>query len=67
MTNLPSIATCDEAAAFLRIGKSTLAKMRLTGEGPKFCKQGRKVVYDRDDVLSWLATRKRTSTSEYSS
>ncbi|WP_174300469.1 helix-turn-helix domain-containing protein [Caulobacter sp. S45] len=65
MVNLPPVATCVETAAFLRIGKSTLAKMRLTGSGPTYCKQGRKVVYRRDDVLVWLEGRRHRSTSEH--
>ena len=64
MADLPPIATCDETAAFMRVGKSTLAKMRLTGEGPSYCKQGRKVVYQRQDVLQWLDERRRRSTSD---
>lgn len=64
MSDLPNVATCDETATFLRIGKSTLAKMRLNGDGPSFCKQGRKVVYRREDVIGWLQAQRRRSTSD---
>ena len=64
MSEFPAVATCDETAAFLRVGKSTLAKMRLRGSGPSFCKQGRKVVYFREDVLNWLGAQRRQSTSD---
>ena len=38
------------AAAFLNLSSSTLAKLRLRGDGPAFSKLGRAVVYDRDDL-----------------
>lgn len=41
-----------------------LAKLRLTGEGPRYTKIGRKVVYDPIDVRNWLNERKVNSTSE---
>ena len=44
---------------------STVAKMRLRGDGPIYAKAGpRVVVYDRADLESWLAARKRLSTSD---
>lgn len=64
MTELPAIATPTETAAFLRIGRSTLAKMRLKGSGPSYVKAGRTVTYRREEVLSWLQSRSRRSTSE---
>lgn len=52
------------AAEYLGLSASTLAKMRLRGDGPIYAKAGpRVVVYDRADLESWLAARKRTSTS----
>ena len=54
-----------EAAALLGLSPSTLAKMRLRGDGPAFLKVGRRaVVYDPADLEEWLATRRRTSTSD---
>jgi predicted DNA-binding transcriptional regulator AlpA len=54
-----------EAAEYLGLSPSTLAKMRLRGDGPPFIKAGpRVVVYDIVDLESWLATRKRLSTSD---
>ncbi len=53
------------AAEYLGLSASTLAKMRLRGDGPIYAKAGpRVVVYDRADLESWLAARKRTSTSD---
>jgi predicted DNA-binding transcriptional regulator AlpA len=53
------------AAGYLGLSTSTLAKMRLRGDGPPYSKVGsRIVVYDRADLETWLAGRKRYSTSE---
>lgn len=64
MNDLPSVATPEETARFLRIGRSTLAKMRLSGKGPVYVKAGRSVTYRRDDVLTWLGEQTRRSTSD---
>lgn len=52
------------AAEHLGLSASTLAKMRLSGDGPIYCKLGRRVVYRLDDLTGWLATRRRRSTSD---
>jgi predicted DNA-binding transcriptional regulator AlpA len=53
-----------EAANYLGLSKSTLAKMRLRGDGPLFLKLNRVVVYDSRDLDAWLAHRRRASTSD---
>ena len=54
-----------EAADYLGLSTSTLAKMRIRGDGPVYAKVGpRVVVYDRADLDSWLSENKRRSTSE---
>ena len=54
-----------DAAQYLRLSVSTLAKMRLRGDGPVYSKAGpRIVVYDVADLDAWLAGRRRRSTSE---
>jgi predicted DNA-binding transcriptional regulator AlpA len=60
--------TTAEAAAFLRLGKSTLEKLRVAGEGPIFVRLGeRRVGYLRSDLEDWLGRRPRVaSTSEAS-
>ena len=53
-----------EAAEYVRLSASTLAKMRGRGDGPQYCKAGpRIVVYREDDLDSWLRARSRHSTS----
>ena len=54
-----------EAAVYLGLAASTLAKMRMRGDGPPYSKVGpRIVVYDVRDCNAYLAARRRHSTSE---
>jgi excisionase family DNA binding protein len=54
-----------QAADYLGLGKSTLDKYRvIRNDGPVFVKFGRRVLYDPDDLDSWLAQHKRRSTSD---
>ena len=53
-----------DAAKFLGLAESTLAKMRLRGDGPAYVKCGRAVIYRESDLDAWLAGLKRRSTSE---
>ena len=55
----------NEAASYLGLSPSTLAKMRLRGDGPAYSKSGpRVVVYAVTDLDAYLAARRRHSTSE---
>ncbi|MBL9070510.1 MAG: helix-turn-helix domain-containing protein [Sphingopyxis sp.] len=54
----------DEAARYLSLGKSTLAKHRCYGTGPTYQKIGRRVLYRAADLDAWAATKRRTSTSQ---
>lgn len=54
-----------EAAEYVRLSTSTLAKMRLRGDGPQYAKAGpRIVVYERQHLDDWLTSRLRHSTSD---
>jgi hypothetical protein len=66
MRNVPDQFVLDatHAARQLGLSSSTLAKLRLSGEGPVYCKLGRRVVYRPDDLSDWLSTRRRRSTSD---
>jgi predicted DNA-binding transcriptional regulator AlpA len=55
----------EEASKRLRLAPSTLAKLRLSGNGPTYTKLGRRVVYRQLDLESWVETRKFQSTSQY--
>ena len=60
----PAAMRPDAAAAFLSLTTQRLAKMRLQGDGPIFCKVGRSILYRRPDLEEWLASHSRQSTSE---
>ena len=58
------ILTTCEAATYCRLGKPTLERFRITGDGPAYLKLGGAVRYRRCDLDAWLATRLTRSTSE---
>jgi hypothetical protein len=58
----PKLRT-EQAAEYTAVGNSTLEKLRLTGGGPTYIKVGKVVVYDPDDLDSWLSAHRRLSTS----
>ncbi|AMN39732.1 helix-turn-helix transcriptional regulator [Rhodoplanes sp. Z2-YC6860] len=62
--SLPTWLTRKEAALHLRLGESTLAKLFLSGDGPFAIKIGKSVRYARHDLDSWMASRRRRSTSD---
>ena len=53
-----------QAAQDYPVSASYLTKLRLTGDGPDYFKVGRRVFYCRSAFETWLATRRRTSTSD---
>ncbi len=60
------LLTTREAAAYLRVSKSYLDKLRVYGGGPKFLRYGkRKILYRMSDLDLWAGERRFTSTSEY--
>jgi predicted DNA-binding transcriptional regulator AlpA len=60
----PAYLNVTEAAAVLRLGVSTLNKLRVRGGGPSYLKLGRRVVYRTDDLTEWAGQKARQSTSE---
>lgn len=55
-----------EAAEYLGLSRSTMEKMRLRGNGPRYAKLSRLVVYALPDLDSWISAHKRLSTIEES-
>lgn len=53
-----------EAADYVRLGKPTMERFRISGEGPVFVKLGGAVRYRRADLDSWIETRLVRSTSD---
>ena len=63
MIEIPIVVPAVEAARRLGLSQSTLAKLRLNGNGPVYCKLGRRVLYRPADLAEWLAKNRRRSTS----
>ena len=61
---LPRYLGQEEAAAYVGLSPRTLQRMRVTGEGPRYVKVRRRVVYDRFDLDDWAAKRKQRFTGE---
>jgi len=61
---LRKMLSAPEAAGYCGSSASTFAKLRLYGGGPVFVKLGRRVVYNPDDLDTWLASHRRASTSD---
>jgi predicted DNA-binding transcriptional regulator AlpA len=64
MTSVTKVITAAEAARILGLSESTLAKLRLNGNGPVYCKLGRRVVYRPVDLEQWLQSRTTRDTSD---
>ena len=62
--SLPKVIPASEAARLVGLSESTLAKLRLNGNGPAYCKLGRRVVYRPADLDAWLQSRTTTDTSD---
>jgi len=62
--NKDPLLTPHEAADFLALSKSWLAKLRLTGDGPPYVKLKRQVRYRVSDLEAWLHRQVRRSTSD---
>ena len=58
------LLTVPEAANLLRLSPSFLNKRRLDGTGPIYMKVGRRILYDRSDLVTWARNTKRRHTSE---
>jgi hypothetical protein len=56
-----------QAAERLSLSTSTLAKLRLSGNGPVFSKLGSRVVYTAEDLHTWVSAKRFHSTAEYPS
>ena len=60
----PRMFIAEDAATYLGLAVQTLAKLRWSGDSPPYCKVGRRVLYDREELDAWLVHRKRRSTSD---
>ena len=58
------IFNTSEAAGYVRLGKPTLERFRITGQGPTYCQLGGAVRYRKSDLDDWLESRRIRSTSQ---
>ena len=58
------VMNTKEAAGYVRLGKPTLERFRISGDGPAYVKLGSAVRYRRADLDAWLASRVTHSTSQ---
>jgi len=56
--------TPNQAAEYIGLSTSTLAKMRHRGDGPRYMKVGNRVRYAVADLDAFMANHAATSTSE---
>ena len=54
----------EQAARFLNLSPRTLEKQRVIGDGPRFRKFGRRIVYATADLEAWADARTCESTSD---
>lgn len=58
--NAPTnLLNTQEAAEYLRVSASYLAKLRMRSSGPKYVQLGVRVLYDLRDLNAWVEDRKR--------
>lgn len=50
----PPVLTPHEAAAYLRVGYSTMKRWRHNGEGPRYAKVGKAVRYRAADLDDYM-------------
>ena len=62
--NNTAFLTPDETAKLLRTSVRSLERRRVEGNGPKFVKLGRRVLYRPDDVDDWACDHAFASTAE---
>lgn len=59
-----SLATPEQAAAYIGVTRQTLARWRVEGGGPAFLKLGGRVRYDLRDLETWINAGRRRSTAQ---
>jgi len=60
----PAALRPDQAASYLSLSVQRLARLRLDGGGPIFCRAGRSIRYLKADLDNWLHANRRRSTSD---
>ena len=63
-TAIAALRTPKEAAQFLKLSTSWLAKARMRGDGPPYIKFGRAIRYSEADLLQWISSQRRSRRSK---
>jgi predicted DNA-binding transcriptional regulator AlpA len=58
------LLTPKETASVLNLSESWLAKARMRGDGPPYVRCGRAIRYQESDLIAYIRSRRRLSTSE---
>jgi predicted DNA-binding transcriptional regulator AlpA len=58
------VLTPKEVAARLKVSDSWLAKARMRGDGPPYFLAGRSIRYLESELVQWVRSQRRSSTSE---
>jgi hypothetical protein len=62
----PLVCTVEEASRLVGYSTHWLNKARMTGEGPRFIKRPRKILYEVTELRRWLSAQGQfSSTAEY--
>jgi predicted DNA-binding transcriptional regulator AlpA len=56
--------TTKEAGDYVRVSRSALEGLRVKGGGPRFIKLGKKVLYDKAALATWIEDHKQASTAD---
>jgi predicted DNA-binding transcriptional regulator AlpA len=62
--SFPVVLTPKEVATRLKVSLSWLAKARMRGDGPPYVPVGRSIRYPETDLIQWMRSQRRLSTSE---
>ena len=61
---IATLMTPNDAATVLKVSLSWLAKARMRGDGPPYIPVGRSIRYADIDLIQWMKSKQRSSTSE---
>ncbi|WP_041767835.1 AlpA family transcriptional regulator [Pseudovibrio sp. FO-BEG1] len=56
--------TAQQTSELLGVTCGSLAKWRLSGEGPVYAKLGRRIIYLKRDLHEWIDANRHRSTSD---
>lgn len=64
LTDRPDLLTTEEVAEWLRTSAATIRYWRHLNQGPPGFKVGRRVLYRREDVETWISQQQEADGSD---